>query len=625
VCGICGVIDFQGRMKLPDAIERMIRTLVHRGPDGQGIEIPSDSEGRIRIGLGHTRLAIIDLSAAGRQPMAGPSGTLLVLNGEIYNFREKRAECRDYPFRSQSDTEVVLALYERYRENFVDHLRGMFALALWDSREGKLLLARDPAGKKPLYYRIASGSFSFGSEIKALLALEEPARFNRPALPSYLTYGYVPSPDTFYSGVKKLPAGSLMVVDARGAVRTRRFWKYPLHAPPGILRPDLPAQEAALRSRLEEAIRRRMISDVPLGAFLSGGIDSSIIVGMMSRISPEPVRTFSIGFTDDPVYDESAYASLAARCFRTNHTEFKVRPKAIDLIERLVWHYDEPFGDSSAIPTYIVSQLAREHVKVVLTGDGGDELFAGYERFAAAVWTERVPRALLAAGGWISQLLPAPGQALNRRRRIKRFFSKATLPLDRRYLEWNSFFTFAELKTLLATDFPDPIGEFRSRLDEAPDCTVLQRLLYLNFDTYLLDDLLVKTDRMSMAHGLEARCPFLDSELVTWAASLPDGLKIRRGCLKYLLKRSYRDLLPPQIRGRSKKGFGVPLGHWLRNDLKEFSNDLLLGPGAMIRDHVDTGFVRSLLSEHDARLQDHGQKIWALLTLEVWLRSVRCT
>jgi asparagine synthase (glutamine-hydrolysing) len=621
MCGICGIVDFEGRLNLPEAIENMTRTLAHRGPDGRGVELSRDPGDRSRVALGHTRLAIIDLSDAGRQPMPGPSGTLLVLNGEIYNFREKRAECGDYPFRSQSDTEVVLALYERHGENFVDHLLGMFALALWDSREGKLLLARDPAGKKPLYYRSVPGNFAFGSEIKALLALDQPSCFDRAALPLYLTYGYVPSPDTFYSGVKKLPAGSLLVVDASGAARTRRFWKYPIGPAPGSPVPGLSSQEAALRWRLEDAIRRRMVSDVPLGAFLSGGIDSSIIVGIMSRISDEPVRTFSIGFTDDAAYDESAYAGLAARRFRTNHTEFKVRAKAIDLIDRLVWHYDEPFGDSSAIPTYIVSELAREHVKVVLTGDGGDELFAGYERFAAALWTERIPRGALAAGRWISRLLPAPGHALNRRRRIKRFFSKALLPLDRRYLEWNSFFTSAELNRLLATDFPDPIDGFGRLLGEPGDCTLLQRILRLNFETYLLDDLLVKTDRMTMAHGLEARCPFLDAGLVAWAASLPDRLKIRRGCLKYLLKRSFRDLLPPEILARGKKGFGVPLGRWMRGDLRDYSHDLLLGPGSRIRDHVNTEFVGSLLAEHEAQLQDHGQKIWSLLTLEVWLRQ----
>ena len=625
MCGICGIVDFHGKLELKPALEKMSDQLYHRGPDDGDVQLYPPREGSsVRAGLGHRRLAIIDLSPAGRQPMAGPAPDVaVVFNGEIYNFQEKRAECSGYPYRSRTDTEVILALYEKYGEAFVQHLDGMFALALWDGRQEKLLLARDRAGKKPLYYFQDSGIFAFASEIKSLLILPGfPENLNTSALPLYLTFGYVPTPETFYERVKKLEPATLMVVSRGGETRHRRYWNYPLPASdvPGK---DFGAEpEEALRRLLKEAVASRMIADVPLGAFLSGGIDSSVVVGIMSQLCEEPVRTFSIGFEEDPTYDETSYARLVAKTFKTQHTEFRVRPNAIDLLEKLVWHYDEPFGDSSAIPTYIVSRLTRDHVTVALSGDGGDEIFGGYERFAAMLWAERIPGGAFAAGNLLARALPAPAHAKSFRRRIKRFLQKATLPLLDRYLEWNSFFGRRELDALLldpvATDVSRSFSEcFRA----GASGTLLQQILYLNFRTYLLDDLLVKTDRTSMAHALEVRCPFLDTRLIEWAALLPDNLKIRGTRLKYILKRAYRNLLPQEVLSRGKMGFGVPLGAWMRKDLKSFSHDLLLGPSARIRDLLDPREVRNLLREHEERAQDHGQKIWALLCLEVWLRN----
>jgi asparagine synthase (glutamine-hydrolysing) len=365
-----------------------------------------------------------------------------------------------------------------------------------------------------------------------------------------------------------------------------------------------------------------MMSDVPLGAFLSGGIDSSILVGIMSAISSAPVKTFSIGFESDSTYDETPFARIVASKFKTEHTEFRVRPNAVDLIEKLVWHYDEPFGDSSAIPTYIVSELTRDCVTVAISGDGGDELFAGYERFAATVWSERIPKSVLGAGSWLSRFLPAPAHAKSLRRRIKRFLEKAPLPLAEKYLQWNSFFAPQDLRRLLPMACQsEAAASFEEDLMHPFKATLLRKILYLNFRTYLLDDLLVKTDRMSMAHGLEVRCPFLDTRLLEWAALLPDNMKIRRGNLKYILKRAYRDLLPKEILRRRKMGFGVPLGTWMRDYLRDYGNDLLLGPSSRIRDVLSREAIRSLIQEHLDLLQDHGQQIWALLCLEVWLRG----
>ncbi len=623
MCGICGVFDWDGRLNLEDSVRRMARSLAHRGPDDEEVHLYSaDALGKARLGLGHRRLSIIDLSPAGRQPMEGPGGLAIVLNGEVYNFQDKRKECADYPFRSRTDTEVVLALYRKYDESFIDHLDGMFALALWDERRRRLLLARDRVGKKPLYYAYGSGFFAFASEMKALLTLPEiPTELNPAALPLYLTFGYVPTPGTFYKSIQKLEPATLLVLEEGRETQKRRYWSYPLGqtAPTDETSPE--ASGDRLRHLLSDAVERRMIADVPLGAFLSGGIDSSIIVGIMSALKAEPVQTFSIGFDGDPTYDETAYARRVSAHFRTQHAEFRVRPNALELLEKLIWHYDEPFGDSSAIPTYLVSKLTREKVTVALSGDGGDELFAGYERFAAALWSERIPAPFLEIARIGAALLPAPGHAKNTRRRIKRFLDRAQLPLQERYLQWNSFFTRRELETLIQGGLMAAVsGSFEDCFRTSSGKTVLQQLLYLNFNTYLLDDLLVKTDRMSMACGLEVRSPFLDTRLIEFAAALPDNLKIRGGKLKYLLRHAFRDFLPAEILKRSKMGFGVPLGAWMRGDMREFSFDILLGPSAKTKDLVRPAAVASLLREHRNRIEDHGQKIWALLCLEVWLR-----
>jgi asparagine synthase (glutamine-hydrolysing) len=620
MCGICGILDFSGSIDLEKCVRQMADSLWHRGPDDEGTAVFRTENGT-RLALGHRRLSIIDLSPAARQPMTScGGGASIVFNGEMYNSEEKRQICGTYPFRSRSDTEVVLALYEKLGEEFVQELEGMFALALWDQSKQVLLLARDRAGKKPLYYTRGKGFLAFASEIKALLTIPGfSPEMDDSALPLYLTFGYVPTPQTFYREIQKLPPGSTLAIRADGSAIQKRYWQYPLSAQIGALGAGTAVE--TLRGLLETAVSRRMRSDVPLGAFLSGGLDSTVITSIMSRISREQVKTFSIGFQGDPAYDETEYARLAANTFKTHHTEFRVAANAIGLMETLVHHYDEPFGDSSAIPTYIISQLARRHVTVALSGDGGDEVFGGYERMAAALYTERIPRALLAAGKFLAQKIRVPAHAKNRRQRWHRFFSKAALPLADRCLEWNSFFSRKEIAEMCPSSKSVDVAEsFQRCFVGFPDGSVLKQILFLNFTTYLLDDLLVKTDRMSMAHGLEVRCPFLDTALVEWAASLPDNMKIRRGTLKYILRYAYRDIVPQPILDRAKMGFGVPLGFWMRKDLREYSHDLLLGPSARIGSFVERQSIENLLREHEAQLRDNGQRIWCLLTLEVWLR-----
>jgi asparagine synthase (glutamine-hydrolysing) len=621
MCGICGILDFGASLDLELCVRQMSDALVHRGPDDSGGKILGARD-RTRAALGHRRLSVIDLSSAGQQPMTDRSGNAsIVFNGEIYNFAEKRKLCPDYAFQSRTDTEVILALYEKYGEEFVRELDGMFALALWDESKQILLLARDRAGKKPLYYTRAGGYLAFASEIKALLRIPG---FSPPvdeaALPLYLTYGYVPTPKTFYQGIFKVPPGCLLIIRADGTAAHHQYWRYPVRMEQPVGRTALLA--VRLRELVEQAVTKRMQADVPLGAFLSGGLDSTVIAGIMSRFSREPVRTFSIGFLGDPAYDETAYARMAASAFGTRHTEFRVAMDAIGLIQTLVHHYDEPFGDSSAIPTYIVSQLARRHVTVALSGDGGDEVFGGYERMAAALWTERLPRALMSAGKFLTGNLIAPSHARSRGHRLHRFFANADLPLIERYLAWNSFFRPDEIAELCPSNAPADIAEsFRRAFADSARGSVLQQILYLNYTTYLLDDLLVKTDRMSMANGLEVRCPFLDTALVEWTASLPDAMKIHRGTLKYILRQAYRHLVPRPILSRSKMGFGVPLGAWMRKELREYSHDLLLGPSALTGTLMERGPLEALLREHNACLRDHGQRIWCLLCLEVWLRG----
>ncbi len=626
MCGIAGMFAADGRPLEPGVLERMTQALAHRGPEGHGVE-RIDAGAGVAIGLGHTRLKVVDLSDAAGQPMSNEDGSVwVVFNGEIYNFRALREQLQRQGrrFRTSSDTEVLLRCYEARGAACLEELDGMFAFAIWDGRRRELLLARDRVGKKPLFYHRSGGRLLFASEIKALLQHPAvPPEVAEEALPDFFLYGYVPTPRTLYRGIEKLPPGHLLRADARGAIRIERYWDVPLPSPRAVSEAD-----AAVRVRelVTAAVRRRLIADVPLGAFLSGGIDSSVIVGIMSGLRQEPVKTFSIGFAGDAAFNETSYARLAAQRYNTAHTEFIVEPKAVELVERLVWHHDEPFADSSSIPTYLLSQLTRRHVTVALNGDGGDELFAGYLRFPATLWSERVPLWARRAAAASLRGVPAWGNHRNALRRLQKFAGSAALPFIERFTRWNAVF-YEDLPRLLGPAFapeemPQPLDALQPHLAASGKRSALTQLLYLNLKTYLLDDLLVKMDRCSMAHALEARSPFLDRELMEYAFSLPDALKLRGGRTKVILRTAFSDLLPPAILRRGKMGFGVPLRTWFMRDLRSLLEDALLAPDARLRRYVDQGYVRRLWQEHGSGHSDHADRLWTLLTFELWLRNL---
>lgn len=632
MCGICGRVDLKGPLP-EDLISRMSAALRHRGPDDEGqlqdaAACPGGSA--CHVGLGHRRLSIIDLTAAGHQPMSNETSEVwLVFNGEVYNFAGLRQELagRGHRFRSRTDSEVIVHGYEEWGPAVLERLRGMFALALWDRPRRRLMLARDRLGKKPLFYHFAGSSLTFASEVAALL--EDRAIERRPdlaAIHDFLSYQYVPPPGTGLLGVKKLPpAHRLLWEVGAGEPRIEPYWRL-------IYRPRSIGCEEAQRelvARLTEAVRLRLISDVPLGAFLSGGLDSSILVALMKRLSPGPVKTFAIGF-EEGAFDERPHARQVARLLGTEHHEFIVRPDAAALLPVLVRHYGELYSDSSALPTYYLAQMTRQHVTVALSGDAGDENFAGYDRYAAyrlLALARRLPagsRRILAAaaarvaagGGWYSS-----------RARLARFLAGAAAPeSERAYFGWLCNFSEDEKSALYRPEMAaqcgaDSFDYLRRTLDAFQEAGEVGRLMAADLVTYLPHDLLAKVDVASMAHALEVRCPFLDHHLVEFAASLPLELKLRGLTQKWLLKRAFAGVLPRQILQRRKHGFGVPLGAWLRGSLKEFARQVLLDPKSLARGYFRREALEGLLAAHASGAADHGYRLWALLVLELWHRQ----
>jgi asparagine synthase (glutamine-hydrolysing) len=607
-------------------IEAMNETIQHRGPDAGGTtEIGSDVGGRpLRGWLGNRRLRILDVREVADQPMISEDGSIaLTWNGEIYNFKELRSqlESAGHRFRTTGDTEVILRAYMAWGKACIERLDGMFAVALWDAGRGQLLLARDRVGKKPLFYGVANGRLTFGSEIKALLAAPwVTAEADLDRLPEYLTFGYVPYPGTFYRGIAQVPPAGMVVFDQKGLGPPHRYWD-PLPSASALMQRE---SRETLASLLRDATRRRMVADVPLGAFLSGGIDSSIVVGLMSQLSDEPVLTFTAGFPDDQTYDERPHARRVAEHFGTRHTEFAVQVDTVSLIDRLLWHHDQPYADSSAIPTYLVSQLAREHVTVALTGDGGDEVFGGYERFRAALIARRLPRRLAGLARRTSQLVPARSGYYSVRRRLDRFFELAERPMEERYLGWISVFGRDALADILARPIrlSDADASVREIYESARVLPALDRILYANFRTYLPDDLAVKADRTSMANSLELRSPFLDTRLVEYLAAVPARRKVGLRGLKPLLRHAFSDLPPPEVWRRRKHGFGVPMGHWFRHGLAELFEDEVLGTGSRTGPLLNQAALQAMWRDHQAAAADHGPRFWTLLSLEHWLRSL---
>jgi asparagine synthase (glutamine-hydrolysing) len=637
MCGICGAVwtDPNGALTA-ESLRAMTDRLVHRGPDDAGAYRDDHAA------LGFRRLSIIDL-AGGHQPLSNEDGTVwTVFNGEIYNYPSlrRRLEAKGHTLRSQGDTEVLVHLYEDEGTRMFRLLRGMFALAIWDAPRRTLVLARDRMGQKPLVYRHHGGRLTFASELKALMALPEadvPRRVDPLALDEYLCYGYVPAPRTILEGTSKLPPAHYAVWHD-GALAIERYWD-----PDWNAERERPLAEdiAELRATLDDAVREQMIADVPLGAFLSGGIDSTIIVGLMQRASSRPVKTFAIGFPD-PKYDETRYAELAARHLGTEHQTFIVEPKAWETLPDLARQFDEPFADSSALPTWYVARETRRSVTVALTGDAGDELFGGYDRYRALALTELFhrlpdgPRRVL--GGTMVRVLPRSARSKSRLRGLQRLFENINEPAEARYLGWMTIFDEDARMLLYSNQQLGRLASAASALDDmseadpaallgsafaaAPRRDRITRAMVADILTYLPGDLLVKVDLASMAHSLECRGPFLDHRVVELAAAMPPERKIglRSGRSKVVLKQAFADLLPPPIRNRSKMGFGVPIGRWFRDELKDELRGVLLDPICLDRGLFDPETIRRLVDEHIEGKREHSSRLWALLILELWFR-----
>lgn len=627
MCGITGFVDFRceparTEEERAQILESMCRVIRHRGPDDQGVLLKPG------VGFGMRRLSIIDL-AGGHQPISNEDNSVtIVFNGEIYNYRElqKDLQSRGHRFRTNSDTETIVHAYEEFGAACVDHLRGMFAFAIWDDREKQLFIARDRVGKKPLYYSVTrGGTLVFGSELKSLLEHPEVERnINPQALDAYFSLGYVPDPISIFENVEKLPPGHHLTF-TNGRLTVERYWDFSYQSNGnggnGHRASDYLDE---LRALLDEAVKLRLVSDVPLGAFLSGGVDSSTVVALMARHMEQPVKTFSIGFNEDS-YDELKYARLTAKRFGTDHHEFLVTPDICEVVDQLAWHFDEPFADSSAIPTYVVSKLAREHVKVVLTGDGGDELFAGYSRYV----TERqrskfdlVPRAVKEG------LMDPLSRAMPHGAWGRNYLQNVSLDPISRYLDTVSVFTGLNKSSLYSADFSDQLRNsnhlssyFHELSRNVKTSAPLDSLLYIDSKTYLPGDILTKVDRMSMAVSLEARVPLLDHKLIEFVTRIPAGMKLAGIETKHLFKQAIADLVPAEIINRPKQGFGVPIQQWINQQLRERIRDTLNDPRTLQRGYVSRSHVELLLDEHERGRRDHAMALWSLLMLELWHRQ----
>jgi asparagine synthase (glutamine-hydrolysing) len=626
MCGICGYIGTKKIGADPDIVRRMCRTLIHRGPDEEGVWVGHD------VALGMRRLKIIDL-VTGSQPIFNEDKTVIVVfNGEIYNFPslKEALEQKGHRFYTHSDTEVIVHGYEEWGEGLVQHFNGMFAFSLWDAKNERLILARDRIGKKPLYYtQTPDGGLIWGSEIKAILAHPSaPAREpDFTAIHHYLSLQYAPDPWTAFKGIRKLPPASLLVYE-KGRMEIRRYWDLSFLPKHTDSEDDL---AMALREKLQEAVRMRLISDVPLGVFLSGGIDSSIIAALMARMSDRKIKTFSIGFEED-TFSELPYARAVAEKYNTEHQEFIVRYQTAETMPHIIEFCDEPFADSSALPTYYLSQMTRQFVTVALNGDGGDETHAGYQRYYLDYLIslyEHIPTFFRKGLHALFDLLPEPVNVpiernwiagLKRLKQVTGISPKASI------LRWGSYFSqdmkwnhyTEEMKAQVGGAISDDL--LAEWFDRARAESFVDQTLYVDVMNYLPGDLLVKADRMTMANSLEGRSPFLDYELMEWVARLPVSMKLRGRRHKYLLKKTFHDLLPETILNRGKQGFGIPVGKWFRENLRLMMKDMLLSERFINRKIFMLEYISRLIQEHEQGKTDHGKRIWALVMLEFWFR-----
>jgi asparagine synthase (glutamine-hydrolysing) len=620
MCGIAGIINLDPQQPVDvERLRRMRDVLRHRGPDGEGLW----TEGP--VGLAHRRLSIVDV-AGGAQPMTTNDGNAwIVFNGEIYNHPELKPqlEAKGHQYRTRSDTETILHIYKDAGEGCVERLRGMFAFALWDRRKRQLLLARDRLGIKPLYYALTDHHLLFASEIKAILASGYiRAALNERVIPEYLATGFVAGPDTFFRGVLKLLPGRVMTWTAGSRIRERRYWHLSESATEAHVNGKTQTDE--LRARLSDAVRSHLMSDVPIGLFLSGGIDSTILAALMASMVKGPIKTFSVAFPEREG-NELRYARLAAGSIHSDHHEVVITGEDFfRALPRLIWHEDEPIAFPSSVPLYFVSALAREHVKVVLTGEGADELFYGYNRYRVTAWNHRL-------GNAYSRIIPTLARkAVSRtvtalpwtaRRYLSRTF--LTLAPDPRSLFFENFAFFGERtrQAILSTDALrslDPFDELMRSYNESSG-RIVDRIAHTDLQTYLVE-LLMKQDQMSMAASVESRVPFLDHKFVEYVVSLPAEMKLRGWQTKAILREAFRDLIPPQIRTRRKMGFPVPVGHWLQERFAGLVDELVTGPRASSRGLFNSDFVREIAARHRSGREPHGTQLWLLMNLEIWQR-----
>jgi asparagine synthase (glutamine-hydrolysing) len=624
MCGICGVINAKNDSRIDEAILRqMCQTIYHRGPDDDGFFVDHQA------GLGMRRLSIIDL-VTGDQPVSSEDETLWVIfNGEIYNYKSLQSEFvgRGHQFRTNSDTEVIVHAYEEYGERCPEHFNGMFAFALWDIPRRQLLLARDHVGIKPLYYWVGQDRLIFGSELKSVIAHPAvPREIDLVALDQFLTLEYIPTPRTIFKGINKLPAGHRLVYEG-GKASIEQYWDIP--------KKDVSSDEKIIEEMLieliDDSVRMQLMSDVPLGAFLSGGIDSSTVVASMSESSNSSVKTFSIGF-DDSTYNELPYARKIASRFSTDHTEEVLEPDIASLAERLVRHLDEPFGDFSIFPTYLVSEVARKKVKVVLSGDGGDELFGGYDTYVAQQM-DRYYRYLPASLRYkvlpalLDKVPPRP-QKKGLINKTKRFVEGAALPSSLQHTRWMLFMTSQDKSDLYqsevaaALDGKSSTSVLGAHFDQKTDFDPLAQQQYVDIKTYLVDDILTKVDRMSMAVSLEARVPLLDYRIVELAVNLPAQMKLFHGETKRVLKQAMAGRLPSEVLNKPKQGFSIPLKNWLRDPLKPMMMDLLSPQKVSQRGYFNPECVSRWVSDHVSGVMNHSHRLWALMVFELWNQQV---
>jgi len=636
MCGIVGFITFKARDIPDDGLLRQMReSLSHRGPDDRGEYVRPIDDGGPFVYLGHRRLSIIDLGG-GHQPLSNEDGTVwVVFNGEIYNFRDLRGEleARGHQFQTHSDTEVIVHSYEEYGEECFRRFNGMFGIGIWDERRGRLVLARDRMGKKPLYYCLTNETFIFASELKAILTYPDFRRKVNPlSLMKYLFYEFVPSPHTIFDEAKKLPSASYLILRS-GSVEVIEYWS-PFSL--GRMRESISESEAEVRMMelLKRAVRRRLISDVPLGVFLSGGIDSSAITALAQNEVSGKVKTFSIGF-EDPSFDESKYASLVSKFLRTEHYEQRMTPSdLLHIVPNLPDILDEPMADASILPTYLLSKFTRGHVTVALGGDGGDELFAGYPTYLAhklAFQYERFLGNLHPIFTFLGDLLPVSDDNISFDFKVKRFLSGIRYPDSIRNSVWLGSFSFPDIENVISPEMKgqfnpnrlvEEISSYEKRLDPKDRTTVLQ---YLDLKLYLQESILVKVDRASMACSLEVRAPFLDHELVEFVMGLPAELKLKRFTSKYVLKKAMKPFLPKEVIERKKKGFGVPIAKWVKGPLRELFEELLLPDRIRREGFLNPDYVTTLLQDHLMNKKDNRKQLWTLLVWELWVHHYHPT